>query len=495
MKPKGASHRAAVRGALRRVPGEVLVQFTPEASSFNVVSAHRSFGAKVINRLDKVNCQVVKVPDGREGRYAARYSRHRLVRYAEPNYLVHTLYHPNDPYLNGPYETSHDGSMTQYWLPKISALEGWEKVRSLGPGPILAIVDTGIDYEHPDLASKMARDASGQVIGHNFVDGTDDAMDDNGHGTHCAGIAAAATDNNVGIAGVSFNAVKLMPVKVLDRSGSGSVANVANGVTWAADHGAKVISLSLGAPMYSQTLQEAIVHARSEGAVVVAAAGNDGRAICNYPGANYHALGVAATGQDDTVAGFSNWNIGVGLSAPGVAILSTLPDRPAELNNYGYLQGYDALDGTSMATPVVGGLLALLFAAEPGLTPDKAIGRLQATARNVAGIAGDGWDAHYGHGRVDVRAVLEATPRGGGLGSIYGQVVGKSGLPVSGATVAAGGRSYRTGLDGMFRLANLPAGKYDVLVRLRRRRKRTAAMAAVEVKPGQDTVTQMTAWP
>ncbi|MHB0885824.1 MAG: S8 family serine peptidase [Bacillota bacterium] len=497
MKLKGVTQRAAVRAAPRRVPGEVLVQFTSEASSFHVVSAHRSMGAKVIDRLDKVNCQVVKVPTGREGRYVARYARHRLVRYAEPNYLVHALYLPNDPYLNGPYETSHDGPMAQYWLPKINAPDAWGRVKTLAPGTVVAIVDTGIDYEHPDLASKVFRDAAGKVIGHNFVTGTDDAMDDNGHGTHCAGIAAAATDNGVGVAGVSFNAVRLMPVKVLDSSGSGSVANVASGVTWASDHGAKVISLSLGSSMYSQTLQEAILHARSEGAIVVAAAGNDGRAVCNYPGANFQVLGVAATGQDDMVANFSNWNIGVGLGAPGVNILSTTPDRPCELNNYGYLQSYDSLDGTSMATPVVSGLMALLVAAEPGITPEDAIGRLQATARNVAGLAGDGWDAHYGYGRVDAKAVLEATPRGGALGCVYGQVVDKSGLPVFGAQVSAGGRSYRAGTDGMFRLTNLPAGKYDVVVRKGRcwKSMKTVAVASVEVKPGQDTMARLTAWP
>jgi len=497
LKPKGAAHQAAIRAAPRRVPGEVLVQFMPEASPFHIVSASRSIGAQVLRRLDKVNCHVVKVPPGQEARYVTRYARHRMVRYAEPNYRVHALYMPNDPYLNGPFETSHDGPLAQYWLPKINAPQGWDRVRSVAATPLLAVVDTGIDYEHPDLVEKIARDASGRIIGRNFVDGTDDPMDDNGHGTHCAGIAAAATDNGIGVAGVSLNAVKLMPVKVLDRDGGGSVANVAAGVTWAADHGARVISLSLGSPMYSQTLQEAVIHARNQGAVVVAAAGNDGRAVANYPGANFGVLGVAATGPDDFVADFSNWNIGVGLGAPGVKILSTLPDRPAELNNFGYLQGYDSLDGTSMATPVVAGLLALLFAVDPTLTPEEAVGRLQATARNVAGTPGDGWDIHCGYGRVDVLSALEARPRGSEVGCVYGQVIDRNGLPVFGAHVSAGGRSFRTSLDGMFRLANLPAGGYEVTVGrgLCRRSRRTVARSNVEVTAGRDVLIRLTARP
>ncbi|HEY3314982.1 MAG TPA: S8 family serine peptidase [Bacillota bacterium] len=480
------------RLASPRVPGQVLVKFYPEATNFHMNTAHRSVGAKVMGRLDKVGTQVVSVPCGQERRYVGLYARRKVVCFAEPNYLVHALYTPNDPYLVGTYESSHDGAMAQYWLPKIAALEAWDGVKSLTNGPILAIVDTGIDYNHPDLASKMVRDASGKVIGHNFIDGTDDALDDNGHGTHCAGIAAAATDNAVGVAGVSFNAVRLMPVKVLDKGGSGSVANVAAGVTWASDHGAKIISLSLGASTYSQTLQDAIRHAHSEGAIVVAAAGNDGRAIANYPGANLYALGVAATGPDDLCAGFSNWNIGVGVAAPGVAILSTLPSHQVDLNSYGYRQDYDCLDGTSMATPVVSGLLGLLLAAQAGIDPGEAVGRLQATARNVAATAGDGWGTHYGYGRVDVQACLAGAARQGKVGSIYGQVVNGYGIPVKFGKVSANGKSTRTGFDGMFRLANLPAGTHSLTGGRGCPRSKRTAGTTVEVKPGRDTLVTLT---
>ncbi|MHB8927455.1 MAG: S8 family serine peptidase [Bacillota bacterium] len=445
------------------VPGEVLVSFDPSASPTAIGALHAAVGARVAGAIPDLGVQVVRVPAGSERAAIARYEADPYVRYAEPNYIFHATYVPDDPYYSGLYNTSNAGAINQYWLPKINAPAAWDTTRTLSTDVMVAIVDTGIDYDHPDLSAKVARNASGAIIGYNFVAGTADPKDDNGHGTHCAGIAAAATDNATGVAGASFNSIKIMPVKVLDDTGSGTLANVANGILWAADNGAKVISLSLGTSTYSQTLQDAVDSAWSKGTVIAAAAGNDGRETISYPGGCNYAIAVAATDETDAIASFSNWGIDIGIAAPGVHVLSTMPTYTVYLNTqYGYYTNYDALSGTSMATPVIAGTAAMLIANDSTLTNAGTVQLLQRTADNIVGTADGGWDIHYGYGRVNSGNAVAKTYRSATVGSFYGQVVSAAGAPVNVATVSAGGVTYKTGLDGMFRLANLPSGTYTV---------------------------------
>jgi len=400
------------------VPGEVLVSFRPSATPAAIGALHAAVGARVTGAIPGLGVQVVSVPAGNERAAIARYEADPLVRYAEPNLIFHATYVPNDPYYAGLYNTSNAGAINQYWLPRINAPAAWDATRNLTTDVMVAIVDTGVDYDHPDLSAKVARNASGAVIGYNFVAGNADPKDDDGHGTHCAGIAAAATDNAIGVAGASFNSVKIMPVKVLDATGSGTLANVANGILWAANNGAKVISLSLGASTYSQTIQDAVTSAWNKGAVIVAAAGNDGRQTISYPGGNLYALAVAATDETDATASFSNWGIDIGTAAPGVHVLSTMPTYSVYLNTqYGYFMNYDALNGTSMATPVIAGTAAMLMANDPSLTNVATVQLLQRTADNVAGTAGGGWDIHYGYGRVNSGNAVARAYRAASVGS------------------------------------------------------------------------------
>jgi fibronectin type 3 domain-containing protein len=283
-----------------------------------------------------------------------RIRRHSDVLYVEPNHVLQAVATPNDPSWG-----------SQYGPKKMQADLAWDYYEPQGQ-TVVAVVDTGVDYTHPDLTDVLYRDASGTVIGYNAITGTTNAADDQGHGTHCAGTIAARINNGKGVAGVagwnplmagSDNYVKIMPVKVLDSSGNGSDSSVASGVIWAADHGAKVISLSLGGAGSSSTTSNAISYAWNKGCVVVAAAGNSGVSTPFYPAAYSNVISVGATDGSDTLASFSNYGSWVKVAAPGVGIYSSYVGG-----------GYASMSGTSMATPHVAGLAALLRSQSPGLS-------------------------------------------------------------------------------------------------------------------------------
>jgi len=276
------------------------------------------------------------------------------VRYVEPNYLVFALATPNDPR----YSSQYGPQRIQANL----AWDIWQPQRTV----YIAILDTGIDANHEDLNRKMRRHSNGQVYGYNTWNNNTDTTDRNSHGTHCAGIAAADINNSRGIAGVaawnpsvpnSHTYVQLMPVKVLSDSGSGTWDSVARGITWAADNGAHILSLSLGATSGSQQLQNAVDYAWNRGCLVVAAAGNGGSSSPFYPAFYTNCIAVAATDSTDFLATFSQFGSWVDIAAPGVAVLSTIPNN-----------GYTSYDGTSMACPHVAGAAAVLWSHNPSLT-------------------------------------------------------------------------------------------------------------------------------
>jgi thermitase len=276
------------------------------------------------------------------------------VRYVEPNYLVFALANPNDPR----YSSQYGPQRIQANL----AWDIWQPQRTV----YIAILDTGIDANHEDLNRKMRRHSNGQVYGYNTWNNNTDTTDRNSHGTHCAGIAAADINNSRGIAGVaawnpsvsnSHTYVQLMPVKVLSDSGGGTWDSVARGITWAADNGAHILSLSLGASSGSQQLQNAVDYAWNRGCLVVAAAGNGGSSSPFYPAFYTNCIAVAATDSTDFLATFSQFGSWVDIAAPGVAVLSTIPNN-----------GYTSYDGTSMACPHVAGAAAVLWSHNPSLT-------------------------------------------------------------------------------------------------------------------------------
>lgn len=283
----------------------------------------------------------------------------------EANSLIAANITPNDPQYSA-----------LYGMTKISAPLAWD-ISTGSTSSVVAIIDTGIDYTHPDLVDNIATntreipnngvddDANGYIddyYGYDFINNDSNPIDDHYHGTHCAGTVGAKGNNSKGVSGVNWT-VKLMPVKVLDASGSGTLASVAAGMNYAVKRGVKIMSMSLGTTSYSSTLENAVINARNSGVLVVAAAGNssqDTDVYPHYPSAlpQDNVLAIAASNSTDALAYFSNYGATtVDLAAPGDSILST------------YIGGqYAYASGTSMATPHVAGMAALLLAVNPSLS-------------------------------------------------------------------------------------------------------------------------------
>lgn len=318
--------------------------------------------------------------DGRSRASALRVLRldPRVAR-AMPDAVVHAFDTPNDPYF----------STGESYLSTIRLPQAWDLSHG-STGVTVAVVDTGVT-PMPDLSTQV-------LPGHNVIAGNDDARDDSviGHGTLVAGVAAASTNNGMGIAGAAWNA-SVLPVKVLDSRGYGTASRVAAGIVWAADNGARVINLSLGGSFAAKTICDATSYAQSRGALVVAAVGNDGDTKLNYPAACPGVVGVSATDAHGDFAWFSSFGRDVALAAPGLDITSVM-------NN----SGYGTESGTSFSAPIVSGVAALLMAQHPEWSAAQVEQRLEGTAqdRGPSGI-----DPYYGYGLLDAYAALGGQPQ------------------------------------------------------------------------------------
>ena len=303
------------------------------------------------------------------------------IEYTEPNYKVKVFATtPNDAYFD-----------QQWGLITIMADRVWDVERGDTVNTVVvAVIDTGVDTDHADLVGNLI------LPGQDVVNGDSVPDDGYGHGTHVAGIIAAVTDNAIGVAGVSWHA-KILPVKVLDDdSGSGDNFQVAEGIEWAVDNGARVLNLSLGGPDYSSLLQTAVDYARGKNCVVIAAAGNDGVSQSNYPAACNGAIAVGATDELDNRASFSNYGTWITVVAPGVNIVSTYPNHAHTL--YPGTFNYAVLQGTSMAAPFVSGVAALIIARNPAITGPQIESRI---IRGVDDIGTIGKDYLFGYGRIN----------------------------------------------------------------------------------------------
>ncbi|MEV6343845.1 S8 family peptidase [Actinoplanes sp. NPDC051851] len=283
-----------------------------------------------------------------------------------------------------------DPYRSQQWdFSTLHVADAWKV--STGADVTVAVIDTGVDATHPDL--------EGQVLtGYDEIDDVAGGnTDPNGHGTHVAGTIAALTGNGTGVSAIAPG-VEILPVRVLDATGGGDTSATAAGVIWAADHGADVINMSIGGTEQDTTLDNAITYARSKGVVVVAAAGNERAegSPTEYPGASPGVIAVAATDWSDTVASYSNQGDYVDVAAPGSGIISTYPPALGK-------GSYVTMNGTSMATPHVAAVAALLKAYDPDLTPDEVETALESSAVDL-GTAGR--DDDYGYGRIDAAAAL-----------------------------------------------------------------------------------------
>jgi len=318
------------------------------------------------------------------------------VRVAEPDYEVHALGIPNDPGFSQLWGLRNTGQTGGTPRADISATTAWDTTTGNG-SVIVAVIDTGVDYNHPDLQANILRDGANKVVGYDFANNDADPMDDNEHGTHCAGTIGAVGNNGTGVVGVCPS-VKIMPMKFLAGDGSGSTSDAIKCIDWAREKRANVMSNSWGGGGSSQLLLEAIQRAEAAGILFTAAAGNDGAnndTTASYP-ANYrdrcaNVVSVAASDDNDSLADFSNYGSrSVDIAAPGVGILSTTPGG-----------SYSTFSGTSMATPHVSGAAALILSQYPGLSLGQLKARLLNTVDYPAAISGK-----VITGRLNVNAAL-----------------------------------------------------------------------------------------
>ena len=377
-------------------PDRILVRFKPGVSAATIAALHRAQGAVAIREIPQIRVQVLRVPSNRIPEVFAAYSRNPNVLYAEPDYIAHALGDPNDEYFPKQWGLDNDGqaykdSQSGMVDADVDAPEAWDI--TIGSSAfIIAILDTGIDQNHPDLDGKLAGNK-------NFTDSS--TVDDlYGHGTHVAGIAAAETNNTEGVAGVGYNS-SLLNVKVLNDQAVGYYSWIANGIVWAADNGAKVINMSLGGTRKSSTLEDAVNYAWSKGVVLAAAAGNSGNPSPTYPAKYENCIAVAATDSNDQKAGFSSYGSWVDVAAPGLDIFSTFPNHDYAI---GKSLDYDFGSGTSMSTPFVSGLAALVWATEYGNSNSAVRDRIEATCDAIPGT-GEYWI----HGRINACKAVGGT--------------------------------------------------------------------------------------
>jgi len=340
----------------------LIVRFASQAGNTDKFKIRQMIGAFMSEKIDKLNAEVFEVPQPLFDKLLDVLKKHDLVLYAEKDNLAFALETSNDPYLPN-----------QWGLSKIRASDPGESAWNYSHGNsdvLLAVVDTGIDQNHADLIGKIAKNKNCS---------SSSTVDDRyGHGTHVAGIAAAATNNSKGVAGTGYN-VRLINAKGLGDNGSGYYSWIANCITWAADNGAAVINLSLGGASSLQILEDAVNYAWNKGVVVVAAAGNSNSSSASYPAFYGNAIAVAATDSNDQKASFSNYGGWVDIAAPGVSIYSTAPNHTNKLKIYNYAY----LSGTSMATPFVSGLAALLKSAG-NLTQTEIVDNIYQNADKIA---------------------------------------------------------------------------------------------------------------
>lgn len=350
----------------------------PEAALQAVLAAK---GGREESRIAALGVRIVRVPEHALGPTLEALRQDPRIEFAEPDHTATAIGGANDPYFT---------SGAQWYLPKIQAPAAWDYGTGAS-GVTIAVIDSGVLASHPDLAGKV-------LAGFDFHNSDTDPTDDNGHGSAVAGLAAAASNNLTGMAGVAWDN-PVLPVKVLGADGSGSYSAISNAITWAADRGARVINLSLGGTSSSRTLQQAVDYAWSRNAVVIAAAGNNGNSVPLYPAACANVVAVSATNSSDLRPSWSNFGSYVDLAAPGENVLT--------------LQGgasYASWSGTSFSSPIASGVAALMISANPALSNQEAVDLL---LRNADDIGSAGYDTSFGYGRVNAyRAVAAAVAAG-----------------------------------------------------------------------------------
>lgn len=407
------------------VEGHVIVKYRTGLESREAAEIRAEIDPDDRRRLRLIEAEVLRFSNTTVEEVILRFQNHPDIEYIEPDYLVHAIEvtpllatTPNDPSFGDQWGLNNTGQTGGRSDADIDAPEAWDI--ETGDAVIIGVIDTGVDWGHEDLAANMwtnpGEDAwadpndpnSGNGVdddgngyiddwrGWDFVNDDNNPFDDNDHGTHVAGIAAAVGNNGVGVAGVSWSAL-IMPLKFLAASGSGSTSDAILAVEYATENGADLTNNSWGGGAFSQALRDAIQASADSGMVFVAAAGNslsDNDSSPHYP-SSYdvdNIIAVASTNDTDYLSSFSNYGVtSVDVAAPGSSILSTFPN-----------DDYDTISGTSMATPMVSGLASLLWSQNPAWTRDQVRDRIFETVEPTPGV----WGNIATGGRVNAHQAL-----------------------------------------------------------------------------------------
>jgi len=361
------------------VAGRVLVKFRSKVLPDHARQIIAGLGARDAAEIPQIGVHVLELPyQANEMAFVQAFQARPEIEFAELDWFLSLAQMaPNDPFYLDP---------NAWGLQKINGPAAWS-INTGSPNIVIAILDTGVDGTHPDLAPNM-------VPGWNIYDNNADSSDAQGHGTMVAGTAAAATNNSIGVASVAWNC-RIMPVRIADSSGYATVSDIASGLTWAANHGARVANISFNANGYS-TISSAASYFQSKGGVVAVAAGNNGTSVTMAD--DPYMLAVGATDSSDLLFSWSNRGNNLDLVAPG-HVVTTAPGGI-----------YAGADGTSFAAPIVAGAAALLFSANPGLTPAQVQNILKQSADD---LGTSGWDSTYGCGRVNLSRALSTSPESG----------------------------------------------------------------------------------
>lgn len=341
--PKPPSH---AQEQAPSVPDEILLKFKPGVPDKAKDAIRNQHGLNKVDEIKQIGVERVKVSEQTRDKIIEALKKNPQIEYAEPNYITKAALTPNDTYF----------SIRTWWWWKISAPSAWD-ISTGTPSAVIAILDTGVNYNHEDL--------SGKVIGTPL-------LDDNGHGTAVAGVAAAHANNGIGVASVCW-LCPILSFEVLDNTGTGTDYSGAQGLTAAADQGAKVANMSWGGYSTSSTLSNAVNYAWNKGMVMAAGAGNDSTTNLFYPAAYNNVIAVANSDSSDGLDPTSNFGPWVDVAAPGSGITTTTMDG-----------SYQAISGTSISSPFVAGLAGLIFSANPLLTNQQVVDIITSTADNTA---------------------------------------------------------------------------------------------------------------
>src|SRR5262245_47076152 len=355
----------------------IIVKLVPGLTPSEQADVIARNGGTEVSQIAALRLHVISVPTSDLATLLAAYQADPQVQRAEENKVRQTETAPNDPLY-----------LAQWYLPQINWETAFNTVTPTGSS-IVAILDTGIDATHPDLGSNV-------VVGRSILDGSNGMTDSNGHGSWMAGIVAAQTNTITpeGMAGVAYAGVRVMPVTVLDSNGLGQDSDVIAGVIWAADNGANVILMGFSNPGFSPNLQEAIDYAWSKGVILVAATGNGGVGTATFPAGDRGVVGVSATDNTDSLAGFSNYGQAAFIAAPGTNIQTT-----------GLGGSYSVISGTSASAAIVAGVAGFMKAVDPTLSNGMIVGRMARTADPA------GTQEQTGNGRVNMVRALADTGR------------------------------------------------------------------------------------